>query len=122
MSYAAGSFVPVIAAGINEILDKTLQENVQLQIDRRLAEHFDGYEGFHGVRSRRAGGKVFVEIGLSFDGDLPVRDAAKTVASLCRGIEADIPGCEARVVLIPDSAEKRSREEQLTTEHTEITE
>ncbi len=110
VSYAAASFVPVIAAGINEILDKTLQENVQLQIDRRLAEHFDGYEGFHGVRSRRAGGKVFVEIGLSFDGDRRVRDAAQTVASLCRGIEADIPGCEARVVLIPGDTPEQAKE------------
>ena len=99
VSYAVASFVPVIAAGVNEMLDKRLQENVQLQIDRRLVEYFDGYSGFHGVRSRRAGGKVFVEIALSFDGDQLVRDAVCTADSLCRSVEADIPGCEARVVL-----------------------
>lgn len=100
VSYAAASFIPLLAAGVNDILDKTLQESMQLQIDRRLAEHFDGYAGFHGVRSRRAGGKVFVEIALSFDSKQLAGDAARTAYSLCQGVEADIPGCEARVVLM----------------------
>ena len=59
VSYAAASFVPLLVAAVNDILDKTLQEELQVQINRRLAEHFDGYAGFHGVRSRRAGGLTF---------------------------------------------------------------
>lgn len=101
VGYAAASFIPLLVAGINDILDKTLQESLQLRIDRRLAEHFDGYAGFHGVRSRRAGGKAFIEVALSFSPDQQVRDAARTADSLCQGIEADIPGCEVRVVLMP---------------------
>ena len=101
VSYAAASFIPLLAAGVNDILDKTLQEDLQLQIDRRLVEYFDGYAGFHGVRSRRAGGKVLVEIALSFSPDQLVGDAARTATGLCQGIQADIPGCEVRVVLMP---------------------
>ena len=101
VSYAAASFIPLLAAGVNEILDKTLQEDLQLQIDRRLVEYFDGYAGFHGVRSRRAGGKVLIEIALSFPPDQVVSDAARTATGLCQGIQADIPGCEVRVVLMP---------------------
>ena len=104
VTYAAASFIPLLVAGVNDILDKTLQENLQLQIDRRLAEHFDGYAGFHGVRSRRAGGKAFIEIALSFSPEQQVRDAARTADDLCRGIKADIPGCEVRVVLMPCDA------------------
>ena len=101
VSYAAVSFIPLLATGVNDILDKTLREDLQLQIDRRLAEHFDGYAGFHGVRSRRAGGKILVEIALSFSADQQVGDAAWTATGLCQGIQADIPGCEVRVVLMP---------------------
>jgi ferrous-iron efflux pump FieF len=99
--YAVVSFIPLLAAGVNDILDKTLQEDLQLQIDRRLAENFDGYAGFHGVRSRRTGGKVLVEIALSFSPEQQVRDAARTASRLCQGIQADIAGCEVRVVLMP---------------------
>ena len=101
VSYATASFIPLLAAGVNDILDKTLQEDLQLQIDRRLAEYYDGYAGFHGVRSRRAGGKVLIEIALSFSPDQLVGDAARTATGLCQGIQADIPDCEVRVVLMP---------------------
>ena len=101
VSYATASFIPLLAAGVNDILDKTLQEDLQLQIDRRLAEFYDGYAGFHGVRSRRAGGKVLIEIALSFSPDQLVGDAARTATGLCQGIQADIPDCEVRVVLMP---------------------
>ena len=87
VSYATASFIPLLAAGVNEILDKTLQEDLQLQIDRRLAEFFDDYAGFHGVRSRRAGGKVLVEIALSFSPDQLVGDAARTATALPPGSE-----------------------------------
>ena len=101
VSYATASFIPLLAAGVKEILDKTLQEDLQLPIDCRLAEFFDDYAGFHGVRSRRAGGKVLVEIALSFSPDQLVGDAARTATALCQGIQADIPDCEVRVVLMP---------------------
>ena len=106
VTYAAASFIPLLVAGVNDILDKTLQENLQLQIDRRLAQHFDDYAAFHGVRSRRAGGKAFIEIALSFSPDQRVGEAARTADRLCREIEADIPGCEVRVVLMPDDTQE----------------
>lgn len=101
VTYAATSFIPLLVAAVNDILDKTLQEDLQLRIDRRLAEYFDGYAGFHGVRSRRAGGKVLVEIALSFSADQLVGDAARTATGICQGVQADIPGSEVRVVLMP---------------------
>ncbi len=99
--YAGASFLPVLAEGINELLDKTLQEDLQLRIDRRLAEHFDGYAGFHGVRSRRSGGLIFIEIALSFPNEQLVGKAVEVVERLRRGIESDIPGSDVRVVLLP---------------------
>lgn len=101
IGYVAASFLPVLADGLNEVLDRTLAEHLQLRIDRRLAEHFDGYAGFHGVRSRRSGGRVFIEIALSFDRDRSVGQAVDTVEHLRRGIEADIPGSDVRVTLVP---------------------
>ncbi len=112
--YAIASFIPTLVAGVNDMLDKTLQEELQLKIDQRLAEHFHGYEGFHGVRSRRAGGRVFIEIALSFDPETHVREISRTVASLCHSIQQDVPGSEVRIVLVPCSTHE---EGQHSTEH-----
>lgn len=100
--YAGVSFLPTLAAGFSELADKTLQEELQLRIDRRLAQTFHGYTAFHGVRSRRAGGIVFIEIGLSFAPETRVAEALETVGQLTRGIESDIPDSEVRVTLLPE--------------------
>ncbi|OGV52696.1 MAG: hypothetical protein A2X49_16645 [Lentisphaerae bacterium GWF2_52_8] len=99
--YVAISFLPGLAEGLNELLDKTLQEELQIRIDRRLAENFSGYAGFHGVRSRRAGGRIFIEVALSFSPEQSVGKAMETVAKLSRDIQADIPGSEVRITLMP---------------------
>ena len=95
------SFIPKLVAGVNDMLDRTLQEELQLKIDRRLAEHFHDYEGFHGVRSRRAGERVFIEVALSFAPERQVGEVSRTVSSLRDGIQHDVPGSEARIVFVP---------------------
>jgi len=99
--YTGVSFLPLLAEGINELLDKTLQEDLQLQIDRHLAANFDDYTGFHGVRSRRSGGRILIEIALSFRHDQPVGKAVETIERLRQGIESDIPGSQVHVALFP---------------------
>lgn len=101
IAYVGLSFLPVLARGFNDLLDKTLQEDLQLRIDRRLAEHFDDYSAFHGVRSRRAGGRIFIELALSFDRDATMATVLETVGQLREKLERDIPGSEVRVVLMP---------------------
>lgn len=99
--YTGVSFLPGLTAGLNELLDKTLKEDFQLRIDRRLAENFDGYAGFHGVRSRKAGGRIFIEIALSFPLTSSVGEVLSTTENLRQGIESDIPSSEVRILLMP---------------------
>jgi ferrous-iron efflux pump FieF len=110
--YAGVSFLPIMAEGINELLDKTLQEDLQLRIDRRLAENFNDYAEFHGVRSRRSGGRIFIEIALSFPNEQPVGKAVETVERLRQGIESDIPGSQVRVALLPMKASYQVKKQQ----------
>ena len=102
IGYAGVSFLPGLMDGIRELSDKSLQEDLQLRIDRRLAENFHGYSAFHGVRSRRSGGRVFIEVALSFPSGQSVEVALETIERLRRGIESDIPGSEVRVALLPE--------------------
>lgn len=104
IAYGAISFLPSIARDLETLTDKTLKEELQLRIDRRLAENFRGYSGFHGVRSRCSGGRVFIEIRLSFAPDLPISEVMKTVTGLEKGILTDIPGSEVSITLCSPDA------------------
>ncbi len=95
--YPAGSFVAMLRRSLDVLTDKALEETLQLQIMKRLAECFDGYESFHGVKTRRAGRRTFVEIRLGFHADRSVGEMMDTVHHLKTGLEADIPGVELTV-------------------------
>ena len=97
--YAIASFIPTVRDGILDLLDKTLAEDLQLKINRNLANNFAGYDGFHGVRSRRMGHRVLIDIALSFDPAKTIGDAMGTVAHLKDGIRHDIPHSEVNVIL-----------------------
>lgn len=97
--YASAAFVPLIRRSLDDLLDKTLDEEFQMKILRRLSDHYDGYETFHGVQSRRAGSTFFVEIGLGFHPDKTVGEVMDTVEQLRLDVAKDIPGSEVNIVL-----------------------
>ena len=99
--FAIGSYVPALRETLHDLLDRTLAEDVQIVIMRQLAGHFDGYEAFHGVRSRRAGNRLFIEIALGFDPAKTIGEAETTIESLRAGVEADIPNAEVSIVIKP---------------------
>ena len=99
--FAIGSYVPVLLETLHDLLDRTLAEDVQIVIMRHLASHFDGYEAFHGVRSRRAGSRLFIEIALGFDPAKTIGEAEVTIESLRMSVETDIPNAEVSIVIKP---------------------
>jgi cation diffusion facilitator family transporter len=97
--YPAGAFVTLLRRSLDDLLDRALDEAVQLKIMKRLADCWDGYDSFHGVRSRRAGSRSFVDLRLGFHADRSIGEVMDTVERLRTGLEADIPGVEVNVVL-----------------------
>ena len=78
------SFYGLIKTSLFDLLDRTLEEQHQIIINQALAEFFDEYTLFHGVRSRRSAGKIFIEIFLEFDPGRrvgEVQDAVETMRS-----------------------------------------
>ena len=99
--FAIGSYVPALRETLYDLLDRTLAEDVQIVIMRQLAGHFDGYEALHGVRSRRAATRLFIEIALAFDPAKTIGEAEATIESLRAGVEAEIPNAEVSIVIKP---------------------
>ncbi|MFZ1642208.1 MAG: cation diffusion facilitator family transporter [Candidatus Contendobacter sp.] len=97
------SAIGVLSSSFYDLLDRTLEEADQIVILRELAQHFHDYEALHGIRSRRAGGEVFVEVFLEFDPDKTMGEIQTVADALCRSIEAQIPSSRVAVALAKDA-------------------
>ncbi|AGB01572.1 cation diffusion facilitator family transporter [Methanoregula formicica] len=87
-----------ISSSLPDIFDKTLCEELQIVILRHLATSYDRYHEFHGVRSRRSGSRIYIEIFLGFDPDQKMGDVQDFIDSLKQSLEAEIPGSEVFVI------------------------
>jgi ferrous-iron efflux pump FieF len=69
-----------------------------------IARDWPGLHGFHDLKTRTAGSRVFVNIHIELDGDLPLRQAHAIGAGLRRAIIAAYP--QADVIIHKDVARK----------------
>jgi len=99
--YVIASYTGIFRGTLNDLLDKTLDESIQMRIVKHLAHHFDDYETFHAVRSRRAGGTIFIDVELGFNPDKTMRDVHHAIERITQTLEQDVPGSKVRVVIHP---------------------
>lgn len=99
LAASTGAFIGLLRRCVQDLSDKTLEETLQIKVLKRLAEYYEGYESFHGVRSRRVGSKVYIELMLGFHPDKTVGEVMDTVYHLTADLAEDIPGSEVNVVL-----------------------
>lgn len=88
----------VASCSVYDLLDQTLEEALQFIILQELAAYFDEYERFHGVRSRRSGGDVFVEILLEFDGDRKMAEVQSVINEMKVRLEHKIQNSHVSIV------------------------
>ncbi len=87
------------SSSVYDLLDRTLEEQHQFLILRELAGHFDDYEALHGIRSRRAGNRVYVEIFLEFDPRKTVAEVQHVINQIIQGLQSKIPNSHVSVAL-----------------------
>ena len=92
----------VVSMSVYDLLDRTLEESLQLAILRELALFFDKYVAIHGIRSRRSGSRVFIEIFLEFEADQKMEEVQIDIDNMRTSLEKKIPG--SRVVIAPATA------------------
>ena len=88
----------IVTASVGDLLDASLEEPLQLRIFNALVEYFDSYEGVDEIRTRRAGARVFIEVFLTFDPGLMLREARQRMDLIEAGIRAAIPGADVCVI------------------------
>ena len=93
-----------MSSAIRDLVDQTIQESMQMVVNRHLIRHFDSYQRLDRVRSRKAGGDIFIEIFLAFSGDRTLDDIQPLIDDLRTGIEKEIRRASVTVVARAASA------------------
>jgi len=92
-----------ISSSLPDLFDKTLEEELQIVILRELSAFFDEYRAFYGVRSRRSGGTIYIDIFLGFDAARTMGEVQSTSDRLKASLEEKIPG--SIVSIVPTSGQ-----------------
>jgi ferrous-iron efflux pump FieF len=89
----------VVSDSFHDLLDRTLDESLQLIIVKALAARYDDYEALHGVRSRRSGSNIYIEIFMEFAPERRMSEVQAVIDRLKADLEAKIHG--SQVVIAP---------------------
>jgi ferrous-iron efflux pump FieF len=91
-----------IAAGAwHALMDRGADARTLARL-QEIARAHPGLAGFHDLKTRTAGARLFVQIHVEIDGDLPLREAHDIGADLARRMREAFP--EAEVIVHKDPA------------------
>jgi ferrous-iron efflux pump FieF len=88
----------VIVSSLPDLLDKTLDEELQMVIVQHLAAFFNDYAALHGVRSRRSGSNVYIDIFLEFEKEKSMGEVQATINRIKASLEKNIPKSSVSIV------------------------
>ncbi len=89
--------IDMLREGLPDILDKGLDEAAHLAILRALAANDESYATFHGVRTRRAGGHMFVEVDLGYPQELSLSEIDRRRQALEASFHQELGDCDITV-------------------------
>ena len=83
---------------MSNLMDKTLEESLQLVILRILAKHFNDYTLFHKIESRRSGSEIYVNLFLSFEKEAPFEKVMMNINEIKIDLEKAINRSHVSIV------------------------
>lgn len=106
VALAAAAYMAVAALGIargavGALMDRGADPEVVAGIATIAARH-PGVKGFHDLKTRISGSRVFVNLHVELDGDLSLREAHEIGASLRRAIVAAYPRADVLIHKDPE--------------------
>ncbi|MFA5254720.1 MAG: cation transporter [Methanoregula sp.] len=87
-----------ITSSLPDLFDKTLEEDLQIVILHELSLFFDEYEDFYGVRSRRSGSTVYIDVFLGFNPEQKMGTVREMCDRFKGSLEVKIPGSIVSIV------------------------
>ncbi|MCL2003943.1 MAG: cation diffusion facilitator family transporter [Oscillospiraceae bacterium] len=97
--YIAIQNIKIIKEASADLLDKTLDEQTQLKVMKCVAGIWNDIEGFHGVRTRRSGHIVYIDLMVSFGGGCSYDKIYQTYKVFDKAIKDVIPDGVSAIVI-----------------------
>ncbi|HEY3379062.1 MAG TPA: cation diffusion facilitator family transporter [Armatimonadota bacterium] len=101
-SFLLFSSYQIVSMSIYDLLDRALEESLRLTIERTLTLFAGRFRALHGVRSRRSGSHIYLEIFVEFDGDSRMADVQQLIEEMVIYLESKIQG--SQIVIIPSTS------------------
>jgi cation diffusion facilitator family transporter len=98
------SGVQLLRETAHGLTDAAVPDEDRARIEAVLNRECANGVGWHGLKTRMAGPRRFVEVHISVPGDWPVAKAHEIVATIEREIEATLPGAVVQTHLDPAAA------------------
>jgi divalent metal cation (Fe/Co/Zn/Cd) transporter len=90
--------IAMLRQGLPDLIDRSLSEAYQLQINRVLARHFDDYDALLAVKTRRAGEAYHIDIRLGFAAGRTIGDIDAHGCAITAELSERIPGAVVAIV------------------------
>jgi cation diffusion facilitator family transporter len=91
--------IKIIKESASDLLDKTLDENTQMQILKCISKIWKDIDGFHGVRTRRSGHVIYIDLMVSFDENKPYSAIYQAYETFNQLIKEILPNSESAIVI-----------------------
>ena len=98
--------VEILRSAIPDLLDRSAGKEVQAAVHRVLAAYRDDYTCLNGLRSRRSGQVIFIEIALGFDSGLTMAEVDRRAAALKAAIHRQINNADIAILMSPHCVEQ----------------
>jgi divalent metal cation (Fe/Co/Zn/Cd) transporter len=84
--------------GLPDLLDRAVDEAAQIMILQALIHHFHIYTSLDGIRTRRSGSRLFIEISLGFERQLPIGEVDRHARAIREMIMGQLPGSDVSIL------------------------
>lgn len=98
LGFLVFSIYGVISSSVFDLIDRTLNDSLQLIILQSLARHFESYDAIHEVRSRRSGNNIYIELFLEFDPGWSMAEVQKGIDEIKAELENRITTSQVAIV------------------------
>ena len=89
----------LIGEASSDLLDRTLDENMQMQILKCFSKIYPRISDFQGIRTRRSGHVIYIDLLVSFGDDTPYAEIYKAYEIFDKEIKVIIPNSVSAVVI-----------------------
>lgn len=85
---------------IEELIDRTLDEESQMKIVKVLSEFYDSYEELGEVKSRIVGQEKYIDIEFAFNSDMPYREVREVATKMKKRVQEELKDSIVNIVIL----------------------